>query len=141
MKSPAPLLFIGLACLAVASCAWSGFGKKKPKPDDTAAKPVLVGRVASLPADRRFVLIQSYGAWNVATGSVLITRGPEARTANLLTTGETLGQFAAADLQSGTLEVGDAVFFTPPPIQKISPATPPTTPSPPQNPPKTQPAP
>lgn len=80
---------------------------KKPATED----PKLVGRIASIPADKRFVLIQSYGKWEVAAGTILTTRGPEERTANLLATGEALGEFAAADLQSGLLEVGDAVYF------------------------------
>ena len=76
--------------------------------------PKLVGRIASIPADKRFVLIQSYGRWEVETGQILTTRGPDDRTANLRITGEKLGDFSAADLQSGTLEVGDAVYSQPP---------------------------
>jgi hypothetical protein len=88
---------------------------KKAKSDDEKPKPVaegpkLVGRIASVPADKRFVLIQSYGKWEVESGRILTTRGLDDRTANLRTTGETLGEFAAADLQSGTVEVGDAVY-------------------------------
>jgi len=72
--------------------------------------PELVGRVASLPADKSFVLIESYGKWNISSNTILTTRGPENRSANLLVTGEKLGQFAAADLKSGTLAVGDGVY-------------------------------
>jgi hypothetical protein len=72
--------------------------------------PKLIGRIASIPADRRFVLIQSYEKWNIESGKILTTRGPDDRSANLKTTGESLGEFAAADLQSGTVEVGDAVY-------------------------------
>ncbi len=74
------------------------------------AKPKLVGRVASIPADRKFVLIQAYGKWRVETGAILTTQGPGERTANLRATGEKLGQYAAADIQSGTLELGDGVY-------------------------------
>lgn len=88
---------------------------KSGKPDSAGKKPAaegpeLVGRIASIPADKRFVLIQSYGSWNIETGTILTTRGPEERTANLLVTGEKLGQFAAADIQSGALEIGDVVY-------------------------------
>lgn len=102
-------------------------GQEKP---GTATKtivvegPKLVGKIASIPADRRFVLIQSYGKWEMVAGAILTTRGPDERTANLRVTGETLGEFAAADLQSGTLEKGDAVYsqaITPPPIPSPSP--------------------
>ncbi|MGJ8633459.1 MAG: hypothetical protein ACSHX7_06020, partial [Luteolibacter sp.] len=83
--------------------------EEKPKKKETTG-PELVGRVASIPADRKFVLIQAYGKWLVTNGSILTTQGPEGRAANLLVTGEKLGQYAAADIQSGTLEIGDAVY-------------------------------
>lgn len=89
---------------------------KKPELDtkeEPPQAPRLVGRIASIPADRRFVLIQSYGTWNIETGSILTSQGPDERSANLLITGEKLGQFAAADLQSGQVEIGDGVFTIP----------------------------
>lgn len=100
-----------LTAIALSACVFS----KHEKPDEIAKEPKseaprLVGRIASVPADKRFVLIQSYGSWKIETGTILTTRGPEERTANLLVTGESLGQFAAADLQSGIAEVGDAVY-------------------------------
>lgn|GEM_PF-809317 len=107
-----------LGCLALASCSWLGWGKKKPPPAPPIPTATLVGRIASIPADHRFVLIQSYGKWQVATGSILIARGSDARSANLLATGEVLDPFAAADVQSGTLEVGDAVFLPAPILPK-----------------------
>jgi len=84
--------------------------EEKPKEQVESAKPELVGRVASIPSTREFVLIQSYGNWEVTTGAILTTVGPEGRAANLRVTGEKLGQFAAADIQSGKLEVGDGVY-------------------------------
>lgn len=99
--------------------------EKKEKKEETA-KPRLVGRIASMPADRKFVLIQAYGTWDVPTGSILTTHGPDGRAANLLATGEKLGQYAAADVKSGTLEVGDGVYTigtqresTPNPVPEI----------------------
>lgn len=73
-------------------------------------RPRLVGRVATVPSDNRFILIQSYGSWKVPTGTVLISHGADGRTANLLATGEAMGQYAAADIQSGEVQPGDAVF-------------------------------
>lgn len=108
MKFTSLLVFLG--CGTLVGCAWLG-PKKKTATKNPVPQAKLVGRIASIPADRRFVLIQSYGKWTVATGSVLVAHGPDERTANLLTTGEALGQFAAADLQSGILDVGDAVFL------------------------------
>lgn len=95
----------GLACLAFASCA-----TKEPEEKPKAEPPRLVGRIASIPPDKRFVLIQSFGKWNAEPGTILTTRGADQRSANLLVTGEALGQFAAADLQSGQVELGDAVY-------------------------------
>lgn len=107
------VLFWLLACaFTLPACLLFKSGKKdsakKPPPVEG---PELVGRIASIPADKRFVLIQSYGSWKIETGTILTTRGLEDRTANLLVTGESLGQFAAADIQSGVVEIGDAVYF------------------------------
>jgi len=124
-------LLAALICLGMASCGATKT-TKKDAPDDEPKKvpvqgPELVGRIASVPADKRFVLIQSYGKWKGESGQILTTRGPENRTANLRTTGEKLGEFAAADVQSGAVEPGDAVYFqhVPKPV---------TTPSPPETP-------
>jgi len=100
--------------LFLASCA--GTPEKlqaKPESGNTEeTKPTLVGRVSSIPADRKFILIQAYGNWKIPTGAILATLGPNGRAANLRVTGEKLGQFAAADIQSGNLEVGDGVYTT-----------------------------
>lgn len=96
-------------CLFIAACAHKPEETPTEK-TDVESKPRLVGRVASIPTDRTFVLIQSYGKWSVATGSILTTQGQEGRTANLLATGEKLGQYAAADIRTGVLEVGDGVY-------------------------------
>lgn len=133
MQSPTPLTLLGLGCLALVSCSWLGLGKKS-KPDPPPPQPTLVGRIASIPSERRFVLIQSYGKWTVPTGSVLISSGLDARSANLLATGESLGQFAAADIQSGSVEVGDAVLLPPPISKKIPPIPPDPPPTQPPNP-------
>lgn len=98
-----------ILCYLLLACAEKP--EEKPKENAEAEnRPRLVGRVASIAADRKFVLIQSYGTWQVGTGSILTTQGPEGRAANLLATGEKLGQYAAADIQSGTLEIGDGVY-------------------------------
>jgi hypothetical protein len=130
-----PARFFALAALALAGCGvFKADNTDKAEKNSESTKseaPKLVGRIASIPAHRRFVLIQSYEKWNVEAGTILTTRGPEARTANLLATGESLGQFAAADLQSGLVEVGDAVYSRhvpkpPPPAESTTPAVPAT---------------
>jgi hypothetical protein len=115
---------MGIAACALLLAACGLFGGKKDKEEKPATEgPKLVGRIASIPADKRFVLIQSYGSWKIGQGELLTTRGPEERSANLLVTGESLGQFAAADLQSGAVEVGDAVYsrHTPKPQESVTP--------------------
>lgn len=118
----------------LAGCSWFGANKSdsiEEKPADEG--PRLVGRVASIPADRRFVLIQSYGTWKIETGTILTTRGPDERSANLLVTGEAMGQFAAADLQSGPVEIGDAVYSRHVPKPPETPAEPAEKPELPEN--------
>lgn len=102
---------LALATVFLTSCTLF----KKSKEDENKDKPKieapkLVGRVALIPREQKFVLIQSYGPWKSEAGAILTTRGPENRAANLLVTGEKLGDFAAADLQSGTVEIGDGVY-------------------------------
>lgn len=100
-----------IAAAGLTACAAFKSGKPdKPTQKTAPEAPKLVGVIASIPADKRFVLIQSYGPWDIEAGTILTTRGPDERTANLLVTGESLGQFAAADLQSGIADVGDAVY-------------------------------
>lgn len=124
MKPGYPLLLV--ACIAgFSSCATD----KPAKPEDekktaSSVAPKLVGRIASIPADKRFVLIQSYGKWEMESGAILTTLGPEERTANLRVTGEKLGDFAAADLQAGNVEQGDAVYSQFNPKPALSPTAP-----------------
>ena len=80
---------------------------------DTAAKPKLVGRIALVPREGGFVLIESYGPWRVPEGGLLSGVGTEGRTSNLVVTGEKLGQHAAADIRSGLAKVGDSVYYRP----------------------------
>lgn len=109
MKSR-PILWLCAAALATLS-ACAAFKSGSPTQEKPAADaPKLIGRIASIPADKRFVLIQSYGSAKIETGTILTSRGADNRTANLLATGEALGQFAAADLQSGLVQIGDAVY-------------------------------
>jgi hypothetical protein len=108
MRSIARLLPTA-ACALAASCAWLA---DEPPPVNPNA-PRLVGRIAAIPPDRQFVLIESYGPWNVAAGTTLTVHGPEGRSANLIATGETLRHHAAADVQSGTLAIGDGVYLQP----------------------------
>ncbi len=122
-------LAASLMALVLCGCATRRNAEEEDKPKPNP--PKLVGRIASIPPDRKFVLIQSYAPWDMPIGTILTTRGEADRTANLLFTGEKLGQFAAADIQSGTVERGDAVYsrHTPkPPTESLpAPSESPTT--------------
>ena len=123
MSSPNPLLLsLALACgCALSACSW--LNPEDEVPPENPNAPKLVGRIASIPPDRRFVPIQSYGKWSVPPGTTLTVHGPDGRNANLTATGESLRHYAAADLKSGTLEIGDGVY-APPESQNAAPEPP-----------------
>ena len=102
------LLFISFF---LSSCA-DKVAETPASPPKAKEEARLVGRIASIQSSQNFVLIQSYGNWNTQTGAILATVGSNGRAANLKVTGEKIGQFAAADIKSGTLEVGDSVYTT-----------------------------
>lgn len=101
-----------LLCLFTAACG-SGSADKEKKPSEapSGTAPKLVGRITSIPAGKEFALIQLYGGAPLPAGASLTTLGPEGRTANLYATGEKLDRYAAADIRSGTVEIGDSVFL------------------------------
>lgn len=103
-------LSLSLILFFLSSCA----DKPAPAPPEKPKKDQirLVGRIASVHKNPDFVLIQAYGTWTVPTGVILATSGTDGRAANLKVTGEKTGQFAAADIQSGTIEIGDSVYTT-----------------------------
>lgn len=106
---------MAMACLLL-SCATEATKPAEEKPKDEP--PKLIGRVASIPPGKPFVLVQFYESTSQTSGTILTSRGNENRTANLLLTGEKLGQFAAADIQSGSVEAGDAVYSVHSPTPK-----------------------
>jgi hypothetical protein len=117
VKAWAWAMVAGMGFLAGCSTTKDDGKKEKPK-----AKAMLVGRVASVPTGRGFVLIQSYGAWAVPAGATVFSCGDcepgqgnreEGRLANLLPSGEKMAQFVAADVRSGQVAVGDAVYYRP----------------------------
>jgi hypothetical protein len=134
------VISLPILCILYTSCASEDETIPVTKSNEVM-RPRLVGRVASVPADKRFILIQSYGDWKVATGTILIAHGAGGSTANLLATGEVMGQYAAADVQSGEVHRGDAVYMrelikpsttesspnATPRIQEPPPSSPPTT--------------
>jgi hypothetical protein len=128
------------ASLALTGCAAFNRGKPdekdKPKPAEGLS---LIGRIASIPPDKQFVLIQTYDRRTLEAGTILTTRGDSERSANLKVTGERMGQFAAADVQSGEVILGDAVYslHVPKPASP-TPETAPSTPAGAGSPPSTE---
>lgn len=120
MLRPLHVAAVFAAALAATSCSWL---KDDPEPEPNPNAPRLVGRIASVPPDGNFVLIESYGKWTIPAGAILTVHGPGNRSANLIATGEVLRRHAAADIQSGTLEVGDGVYTTAPPPPEPTPAS------------------
>lgn len=108
-------LFIGLlATLLLPSCSYF---KKKEQVVIERPNVRLSGRVQSVNEEARFVLIRRYGPWKVGEGELVESRG-DGRSANLVPTGEKLGEHIAADIRGGNVEVGDAVY-----IRQISKST------------------
>lgn len=106
-------VFVLCVGLLFSSCAEKKKDEKKPtdgKKEDTA--PKLVGRVQSRPGLKDYVLIEAYEKWKLADGVKLFTLA-EGRAASLETSGEKLGDYIAADVKGGDVQVGDAVYFRP----------------------------
>lgn len=102
-----------ILCTVLVSLCCSGCGlfKKKPKIVLRNTNIRLVGRIEQVNEEARYVLIRRYGPWKFDGGEeVAESRGDE-RSASLLPTGEKLGEHIAADIRSGTVEVGDAVYI------------------------------
>ena len=108
---------LGLATLVgiffLSSCA----GSKPVEVDDVdePQRDKLVARVSSVNLAANYVLIQRFGRLDVPEDSILYTLGSHAaednNAASIKVTGERLGQFLAADIMSGELTVGDAVYL------------------------------
>jgi hypothetical protein len=98
-----------LGAALIASCGIDGEEEK----DEAEAPPLptrLVGRIATVHRAEGFVLVEGYGEHTLGEGQLLSGIGSGGRTSSLLVTGERMGRFAAADLKSGSVEVGDFVY-------------------------------
>ena len=96
-----------LLLLLLPSC-----GLFNPPPEVTQSRPTarLSGRIYKVNMTEGYVLIRRYGPWLVGDDELVESRG-EGRTANLLPSGERLGEHVAADIRSGVAEVGDGVYI------------------------------
>jgi hypothetical protein len=105
--NPRHLALLFCVSLTISGCAT---GKKLAEDKKKAPEPPkLVGRVMSKPSRKNFVLIEYYGVWKFEDGTELKS-STEGRSACLIVSGERLGPYVAADVESGTVDVGDAVF-------------------------------
>ena len=86
--------------------------KKAKKEEEMEEKEtlLLIARVQSRPGDKDFVLLEALSKWTLDDGVHLYVYGENGRTATLVTSGERLGQFVAADVKAGKVEIGDAVY-------------------------------
>ncbi|MFY7818194.1 MAG: hypothetical protein ACOVRB_07500 [Akkermansiaceae bacterium] len=91
------------------SCASKNKDAEDQKPGERETTQ-LVARVQSRPGTKDFVLLEAYGKWTLDEGVILYSYGNDGRSATLVTSGEKLGQFVAADVKSGDVAVGDAVY-------------------------------
>lgn len=101
------LLMVGIL-LCLPAC---GLLKKRVKVVQVNRDVRLAGRVERVDSVSSYVLIRRYGAWKFDPEIEFAESRGEGRTANLLPTGEKLGEYIAADIRSGSIEVGDAVYI------------------------------
>jgi hypothetical protein len=90
-----------------------GVGEDEEPEAPATTAPRLVGRIASVHRSEGFALVENLGNLKLEQGLLLSTRGEERRTATLVVSGERLERFAAADIKSGDVSVGDAVYARP----------------------------
>lgn len=104
-------MWLGIGVMGLlAGCAGE---EEAAEPEPTRSAPRLVGRVASLHAGEGFALIESYGDWRLGEGLLLSSVGDEGQTGTLVTSGERLGRYHAADLKAGRVGVGDLIYSRP----------------------------
>ncbi len=96
--------------ILVLSLALIGCGRDVPVEPEEPTQPRYIGQITSIHAAQSFVLIRRAPGITLAAGTILISRGPGDRVANLRVSGETLGLMTAADIQAGVPEVGDSVY-------------------------------
>lgn len=110
ISSSLRLLLIPLAC-SVGGCGL--FSDEVEEEEVSKTAPRLVGRVASIHEAEGFVLVENFRSLSLGEGLLLTTRGDDNRAATLVVSGERMGRYAAADLKSGDLVVGDEVYARP----------------------------
>ena len=88
-----------------------GLLKKKPKVILPDKDKRVAGRIEQVNESENYVLIRRYGPWRFDVSREVVVSFGEGRAGNLLPTGEKLGEHIAADIRSGSVGVGDAVYI------------------------------
>ncbi len=114
------------AALVLPSCAWLNSDPKAEKKEEALQaanapqaaeaekkpKPLaLIGRIHSYNKEQQFVIVQAYAKMPPLQNVVMISQAKDQSRVNLNPTGESQGQFFAADVRNGVPNLGDAVFF------------------------------
>ena len=127
-RSHSRLLLLLLSAGLIAGCG--SLGKKEPEPvegtkDSKDGPTFLVGLIALVNPDQKFVLIQVEGAPAMPVGHILEALDATGSLSELVITPERKGTYITADIKSGIPRIGNLVMYRP---QKQAGATPPTTP-------------
>ncbi len=126
-RSHSRLLLLLLSAGLIAGCG--SLGKKEPEPvegtkDSKDGPTFLVGLIALVNPDQKFVLIQVEGAPAMPVGHILEALDATGSLSELVITPERKGTYITADIKSGIPRIGNLVMYRP---QKQAGATPPTT--------------
>ena len=104
MKAP---LCVLLTCMILPSC---GFLKKERQVESVKVQQP-VGIIDRVDTEESYVFIRRYRAIRLRDGEIMESKGSDGRVANLIPTGEKLGERIAADIKSGEVIKGDAVYI------------------------------
>lgn len=110
LRTSRKLVFFGWISFFVCSCS---FLDRNPSSEEVVNQRELIGSVSSVRDG--FVLLRLTSGMSPAAGSVLISQGA-GRTGSLKLSGERDGPFYAADIKSGEVKAGDAVYI----VRKVS---------------------
>ena len=121
------LVVIMILTGSITSCGLSGKGKRSgtiasQSDDDThnpdgagkgeAAPMRIVGEIVSVHPDEKFVLVKRFlQAGPFGTSDLIASISRDGTTSSLILTGEKLGRFYAADIQTGNPSRGDVVVI------------------------------
>jgi hypothetical protein len=105
------LVLLSLVVFACQPIAKSGLPTVPPvKAEQPRYLITTVGQVTSFEKESGIVLVRQYGSIPIKSGDVFLTGGVSGTNGNIMFTGQQNNLFKAAELQSGSLSVGDLVY-------------------------------